>query len=137
VEGARTFRTWLPLRVALWVAAGFWAGAFAVLLKAPGTRAPLVACAAGLVAFFVASAIIYGRTSITLTREGIVAATPFGRRPVRYDDILRVVVRDGVGGRVYALLTRRGPIHFTSLFSRHRELAELILERAALRPQRA
>jgi hypothetical protein len=137
MDRARTFRTWLPLRVALWAAAGFWAGAFAVLAKAPGTRALLVVASAALVAFFVASAIIYGRTFITVTPEGIVAATPFKTRPVRYDDILRVVVRDGVGGRVYALLTRRGPIHFTSMFSRHRELAELILERAALRPQHA
>ena len=137
MDAARTFRTWLPLRVALWAAAGFWAAAFVVLVKAPGTRALPVAGAAALVAFFVASAVIYGRTSITVTRDGIVAATPFRRRPVRYDDILRVVVRDGVGGRVYALLTRRGPIHFTSMFSRHRELAELIQERAALRPQHA
>jgi hypothetical protein len=134
MDRKRTFRTWLPLRLALWGAAGFWAGAFAVLARAPGARGLLVVGAAALFAFFVASGVIYGRTFITVTPEGIVAATPFRRRPVPYDEILRVVVHDGVGGRVYAVLTRRGPIHFTSLVSRHRELLELILERAALGP---
>lgn len=137
MDQLRTYRTWLPLRVALWAAAGFWASAFAILVKAPGTRAPLVAGAAALVAFFVASAVIYGRTSITVTSDGIVVATTFRRRPVRYDDILRVIVREGAGGRVYAILTRRGAVHFTSMFARHRELLELILERAALRSQPA
>ncbi len=137
MEGARTFRTWLPLRLAVVAAAGFWAAAFAVLLRAPGTSAGLVFGAAALVAFFLGSAIVYGRTSITVTGEGIVAATPVRRRPVRYDEIVRVVVRDGMGGRVYAVLTRRGPVHFTSMLARHRELFELILERAALEPRPA
>jgi hypothetical protein len=134
VDRARTFRTWLPLRVAIGAAAGFWAAAFAVLVRAPGVSPALVCGAAAFVAFFVVSAVVYGRTSITVTPQGIVAATPFRRRPVPYEDILRVVVRDGLGGRVYAILTRRGPVHFTSLFARHRELLELILERSGLRP---
>lgn len=134
MDRARTFRTWLPLRVAVGAAAGFWGAAFAVLVRAPGVSPALVFGAAAFVAFFLASAVVYGRTSITVTPQGIVAATPFRRRPVPYEDILRVVVRDGAGGRVYAILTRRGPVHFTSLLARHRELLELILERSGLRP---
>jgi hypothetical protein len=133
----RTFRTWLPLRLALWSAAGFWGAAFALLVREPGGSAVLVAGSAAFVAFFAASAVAYGRTAIRVTPEGLVASTPFRRRPVRWDDVLRVVVRDGLGGRVYSILTRRGPIHFTSLFARHRELCELILERAGLRRQPA
>jgi hypothetical protein len=137
MEPARTFRTWLPLRVALVAAAGFWGAALWVLLRAPGASPLVVVGAASLVAFFLASAFLYARTSITVTPEGLVAATPFRRRPVRYEEIVRVVVREGLGGRVYAVLTRRGPITFTSLFARHRELCELILERARLQPQPA
>jgi hypothetical protein len=137
VDGARTFRTWLPLRLALVGAGVFWAAAVVVLLRVPGTSAGIVAGAAGLVAFFVASAFVYGRTSITVTGEGLIAATPFRRRPVRWEDVVRVVVHDGLGGRVYAVLTRRGPVHFTSLLARHRELLELILERADVEAQTA
>jgi len=137
VEGARTYRTWLPLRLAVAGAAVFWAAALAVLVRVPGVGVGLVLGAAALVAFFVAFTVVYGRTSITVTRDGIVASTPFRRRPVRFEDILQVVVRDGVGGRLYAVWTRRGPIHFTSLLARHRELFELILERCELRPRAA
>jgi hypothetical protein len=132
----RTFRTWLPLRLALWAAAGFWAAALGLLVREGGSPA-LVAGSAAFVAFFATSAVAYGRTAIRVTPDGIVASTPFRRRPVRWEDVLRVVVRDGVGGRVYSILTRRGPIHFTSLFARHRELCQLVLERAGLRPQPA
>lgn len=134
MEHARTYKTWLPLRLAVGVAAGFWAAALALLVEVPGTSPALIVGAAAFVAFFAAFTVVYGRTSITVTPEGLVAATPFRRRPVRFDEIQRVVVQEGFAGRVYAILTRRGPVHFTSLFARHRELFELILERASLRP---
>lgn len=130
----RTYRTWLPLRLAVGAAAGFWAAALIVLLKLPGTSPVLIAGASAFVAFFTAFTIVYGRTSITVTREGIVVAGPFRRKPVRFDEILRVVVQDGLGGRAYSVLTRRGVVQFTSLFARHRELFEVILRRARLQP---
>jgi hypothetical protein len=132
----RIYKTRLPLRIAVAAAAVFWAGVLLVLLGAPGAelRAILGACA--FVAFFVVFTIVYGRTSITVTPEGIVAATPFRRRPVRFEEILEIVVQDGLGGRVYAIFTRRGRVQFTSLFARHRELFELLLERAELTSRR-
>lgn len=137
MEGTRTYRAWLPLRLAVVAAALLWAAALVILALAPGTGPGLVLGAAALVVLFAAFAFFYGRTSITVTRDGMIAAGPFGRRPVRFEDVLQVVVRDGLGGRVYAVLTRRGAVYFTSLFSRHRELFELILERARLRPLHA
>jgi hypothetical protein len=56
---------------------------------------------------------------------------------VPFEDILQIVVRDGLGGRVYAVFTRRGLVQFTSLTARHRELFETLLERAALSPRSA
>jgi hypothetical protein len=137
MEEARIYRTRLPLRIAVGAAGIFWAAVFVVLVRSPGTELRIVAAAATFLLFFGACTVFYTRTSITVTRDGIVAATPFRRRPVRFEDILKIVVRDGLGGRVYAVVTRRGLVHFTSLFARHRELFELLLERADLRPQEA
>ena len=138
VQGAqRTFRTRLPLRIAVALAACVWAGALVVLLRLPAVETRLVLGAGGFVAFFAAFSLVYGKTSITVTPEGIVATTPFRRVPVPFEEILQIVVRDGVGGRVYSVLTRRGPVHFTSLFAHHRELFELLLERARLQPRTA
>lgn len=118
-------------------AAVFWAAVLVMFLRLPGTDPRLAVAAAAFVLFFLASTVVYGRTSITVTPEGIVAASPFRRRPVRFDEIVQIVVRDGLGGRVYAVITRRGLVQFTSLFARHRELFELLLERAQLRPRPA
>lgn len=129
----RIYRTWLPLRIAVALAACLWAAAIVLLLRMPGAEARLVLGCAALVLFFAASSVIYGRKSITVTGEGIVAASAFRRRPVAWDDILQIVVRDGLGGREYAVVTRGGAVHFTSLIARHRELFELLRERAGLR----
>ena len=128
-ERARVYRVRLPLRIAVVLAACVWAAALLLLLRTPGADGRLVLGSAALALFFAASAIVYGRTSITVTPEGIVATSAFRRRPVAWDDILQVVVREGLGGREYAVMTRRGPVHFTSLIARHRDLFELLLER--------
>jgi hypothetical protein len=137
VGGTRTYRTRLPLRIAVAVAAVFWAAVLVALAGAPGIELRVVVSAGAFSLFFVAFTVVYGKTSITVTSDGIVAATPLRRVRVRFDEILQIVVRDGVGGRVYSVLTRQGPVHFTSLFSRHRELFELLLERADLRTRTA
>ena len=132
----RIYRTRLPLRIAVALATAFWGSVLLLLLRLPGADFRSLAGAAAFATFFACFTLVYGRTSITVTRDGIVAATPFRRRPVRFEDILQIVVQDGLGGRVYAVLTRRGPVRFTSLFARHRELFETLLERARLAPQR-
>jgi hypothetical protein len=137
VERGRTYRTRLSLRVAVAFAAAFWTAVALALLRASETGSFAVFGAAGFAAFFVASWIGYQRSSITVTAEGIVATSPLRRRPVPFDDILRIVVREGLGGRVYAVFTRRGLVQFTSLFARHRELFETLLERSSLSPQHA
>ncbi len=135
-ERPRTYRTRLALRLAVGLAACVWAAALVVLLRLPARDPRLVVGAAALVLFFAASTVVYERKSITVTRAGIVAASAFrGQRPIAWDEILQVVVRDGLGGREYAVVTRRGPVHFTSLVARHRELFEILLERAGLQPR--
>jgi hypothetical protein len=132
---ARTFRTRLPLRIAVLLAAALWAGVLTLLLRAPGSVEPqAVLGAAAFLVFFLGFSLAYGRTWIRITPAGLVAATPFRVRPVPFDDIERIVVQDGFAGRVYAVFTRRGLIRFTSLFDNHRELFETLLERAGLAP---
>ena len=63
---------------------------------------------------------------------GLVAASPFRVRPVPFEDIERIVVRDGPAGRLYAVVTRRGLIRFSSLLDHHRELFEVLREQAGL-----
>lgn len=135
MEEARTYRTRLPLRIAVGAAAALWAGVLAVLLGAPGVETRALLGATGFAAFFLVFSFVYGRTWIAVTPQGIVASTPFRVRPVPFDEILEIVVQDGLGGRVYAVFTRRGLVQFTSLFARHGELFEVLRERAGLQPR--
>lgn len=137
VEAARTYRTRLALRIACAAAAAFWTAVAAAMVRLPGGGWGAAAGAAGLALFFVASYVLYARTWIAVGARGIVASSPLRRRPVPFDDVLEVVVRDALGGRVYAVFTRRGLVHFTSLIARDRELFETIVERAALGPREA
>jgi hypothetical protein len=131
----RTFRTRLPLRIAVLLAAALWAGVLALLLAAPGAAEPkAVLGAAAFLIFFTCFSVAYGRTWIRLTPTGLVAATPFHVRPVPFAEIERIEVQDGLAGRVYAVFTRRGLVRFTSMFDHHRELFEALLDRAGLAP---
>jgi hypothetical protein len=129
-----TFRTRLSLRVAIWLAAALWASVLCLLVAMPGVERRTVLSAAAFVAFFGAFGFVHARTWIAVTSEGIVASTPFRTRPVAFGEIERIVVQEGLGGRLYALKTQRGPVQFTSLFARHRELFDLLVERAGLDP---
>jgi hypothetical protein len=137
MEPVRTYRTRLGLRIACALAALFWAAMLAAVLRLPAAGIAAAAGAAGFALFFVASYLLYARTWIAVGDRGIVASSPLRRRPVPFDDILEVVVRDGLGGRVYAVFTRRGLVQFTSLIAHHRELFDTILERAGLAPRSA
>jgi hypothetical protein len=116
-------------------AAALWSAVFGLIVGAPGAEPHAVAGAGAFVAFFVVFSFVYGRTWIAVTPEGIVAATPFRVQPVPFDEIMEIVVREGVAGRVYAVFTRRGLVRFTSLFARHTELFEVLRDRANLLPR--
>jgi hypothetical protein len=135
-EASRTYRTRRSLRIAVALAALFWAGMVVAVLRLPGGRTLPTAGAAGFAAFFAWAYLLYARTWIAVGPRGLVASTLRGRRPVPFEDILEIVVRDGLAGRVVAVLTRRGLVHFTSLLERHRELLETLLDRTALAPRR-
>lgn len=135
MEEARTFRTRLPLRIAVLLAAALWAGVLLLLLWDPEEVEPQALLgAAAFLLFFLSFSVAYRRTWIRITPAGLVSATLFRIRPVPFSDIERIVVQDGPVGRAYSVFTRRGLVRFTSLFDHHRELFETLLERADLAP---
>jgi Bacterial PH domain len=128
----RTYRTRLWLRMAMLVAAAFWAAVLLALARFPGVPGESVLSATAFLVFFAAFGAHYERMAIEVGPDGLVFRSFFRRVPVRWDDILRVEVHTGLAGTLYAVLTRRGPVQFTSLWARHRELFGILLERAGL-----
>jgi hypothetical protein len=123
----------LPLRLAVMMAAAFWASTVALLVQHSGAVAPrTLLSASGFLVFFLVFSAHYGRMAITVTGEGIVVSRVFGSLPVPFEDIVGIEVHRSLAGTVYEVLTRRGLVHFTSLLARHRELFDLLLERAQL-----
>lgn len=119
-------------------AAALWGAVLAALALAPSPAVPAgtIVSAAAFLAFFVLFSAHYDRTWIDVTPDGLVFHSVFRRLPVRWDEIVAVEVRTGIVGTLYAVLTRRGRVQFTSLLARHRELLHLVLERAGLVPRR-
>ncbi len=128
----RTFRARLSLRLAMAVAAAFWAAVLALLALFPGAPASSILSATAFLTFFVLFGAHFGRMAIDVGPEGVVFRSFFRRFQVRWDEILRVEVYAGLAGTLYAVLTRRGRVQFSSLLARHRELLQIVLEGAGL-----
>jgi hypothetical protein len=126
------YRTRLWLRLAMIVAASFWAAVIAALASFPGAPAGTFVAASAFLAFFLVYSAVYDRTAIVVGPEGLVFRGVLRQTPVRWDEIVRVEVHTGLAGTLYAVLTRRGLVRFTSVLARHRELFELMLDRGAL-----
>ncbi len=132
MAGARTYRTRLPLRVAVMAAALVWAGTLALLVQFPDVAPRTLWSATAFLVFFIVFSAYYDRLAITVTGDGIVVSRLWNRVPVRFEDILRIEVHQGFAGTMYDVLTRRGLVQFSSLFARHQELFDLLLEKAEL-----
>jgi hypothetical protein len=128
----RTYRTRLWIRFAMVAAVAFWGAVLAALARFPDAPAGTVLAAAGFLAFFVAYSAVYDLTTIAVGPEGVVFRGVLRRVPVRWDEIVRVEVHIGLAGTLYAVLTRRGLVRFTSVLARHRELFQLLLDRGTL-----
>jgi hypothetical protein len=133
MSGVATYRTRLDLRLAVTAAAVLWAAALTVLVQNLEQVQPRVLLgAAGFLTFFAVFSAYYGRLGVTVKPEGIVVSRFFGAVPVRYEEIVRIEVRQGIAGTLYQVRTRRGPVQFTSVLARHRELFDLLRHRAGL-----
>ncbi|HET7753035.1 MAG TPA: hypothetical protein VFK85_03920 [Anaeromyxobacteraceae bacterium] len=124
----------MSLRLAVVVAAVLWAAVLAVVATHPeiGLRSAFIAL--GFLVFFVGSIAHYELTAIEVEPDGIVVRGAFRDVRVKFDEIQNLVIHQGFVGTLYAVLTRRGLVRFSSLFSGHRELADLLLDRTGLVP---
>lgn len=129
---ARTFKTRLALRIAVFAAAVFWAVILVLLSQYPGVTAKTFLSAAAFLVFFVLFTAHYEGFAITVTPDGVVLGSLWKRIGVRFEDIVKVEVQPGLAGTMYAILTRQGLIRFTSLIAGHRELIDQILSKANL-----
>ncbi len=136
MAGPSTYRTRLSLRVAVALAGALWMATLAFLAQHPEVAPQTLLSAAAFATFFALSGAHYDRLAITLTAEGIVFHRIGRHVPVRYDEITRITVRSGLAGTFYEVVTRRGPIRFSSLLAHHRELCDALRQRARLERHR-
>jgi len=113
-------------------ATAFWASVLVAVVLLPGAEWHTVISAVLFLAFFLVFGAHYVRLAVVVGPEGIVFRSVLHRIPLKWDDILEVEVRPSVAGTLYAVLTRRGLVEFTSLLARHRELCQIVLEHAGL-----
>jgi hypothetical protein len=132
MAGARVYRTRLVLRLAAGLAAVLWAVALVLVVVLPGAQLRTVASACAFLLLFLVASAVYDRSAITVTGDGIVVSGVWRRTRVRFDEISQVEIHPTLAGTLYQVRTRRGPVRFSSLFARHRELCALLIQESAL-----
>jgi hypothetical protein len=116
------------------LAAALWGATLALVAAHPETGLRSAIIALGFLIFFIASIAHYELTAIEVGSDGIVVRGAFRDVHVRFDEIQNLVIHRSLVGTLYAVLTRRGQVRFSSLFGGHRELADLLLDRSGLVP---
>jgi hypothetical protein len=135
-DASKIFR---PSRVLAAVMAGagvLWGSVLLYLLKFDGVPVKTMLSAIFFVLFFGVSLTYYVRTQIIIDAVGMTYRGILKTQHLRFSDIHNLDVLPGVI-TVYAVRGSPGLVHFTSFFSDHRDLAEILVERAGLAPNRA
>lgn len=113
-----------------------WLGVLVYLMRFEGVPMRTFLSAAFFVIFFGISVVYYARTAIFVDAAGLTYRGMVRTQRFSFDDIRKVDVLPGPV-TVYAVRARGRGIHFTSFFKHHRELVELLVERAGLAPLRS
>jgi len=117
-------------------AGALWTFVFAYLLTFQDVPLKTLASAGFFVAFFALSLAYYVRTSIEVDASGMTYHGVIKTRRLTFDDIKKIDVLPGPI-TVYAIRSTAGWVHFTSFFWHHRQLMELVVQRAGLSPLHA
>lgn len=133
---SEVFRPRRPLAVVMAAAGLLWVAVLVYLLQFEGVPMETLLSTLFFIAFFAASLTYYARTSIEVDGDGLTYHGMVRTRRLGFDEILRIEVLAGPV-IVYAVRARSRRVHFTSFFTDHRRLAELVVERAGLTPLRA
>ena len=132
-ESEEVFRPRRALGLAMAVAGTLWLAVLALLVHFQGVPLRTVLSAVFFVLFFAVSVTYYVRTAIRVDARGFTYQGILHRRQFSFSDIRKVDILPGLV-TVYAVRSSAAPVHFTSFFARHRELAALLVERAGLAP---
>jgi len=128
----RVFRYSLLIRVPVFVASAFWAAMLVLLHLGGETRVQVYAGVVFFLVFFVVFHALYWRTVIVVGPEGLRYQGPLRRLTVPWSEVRVVRVYRGLF-REYEVGTARGRFGFTGFLRGHRELLELIQQRARRR----
>jgi hypothetical protein len=129
------FRPRWVLSAVMAVAAVLWLGVLGYLFTYDGVPLKMTLTSGLFAAFFALAALYYGRSAIwfdrgTVVYRGMLRTRRFAFEEIRKLDVLRGPLT------VYSIRTRQQIAHFTSLFSQHKVLAQLLVQRAGLEPLR-
>jgi hypothetical protein len=134
--GQMVFRPYRGLAAAMAVAGLLWAGVFVYLLSFDGVPLVTWLSTAFFIVFFAVSLTYYARSAIVLDARGMTYRGMVRTQRFSFADIRNVHVLPGPV-TIYAVRGKDRLVHFTSFFSQHRTLMELLVQRAGLSPQRA
>lgn len=128
----KTFRPHPGLGVLMALAAVFWLSVLAFLARNPDMPAKAWVSTIFFLTLFVSSVFYYLRTTIVVTGEDVTYQGLISLQKLSFSEIDRVKVLPGLI-TVYTVQAGRKSISFTSFFTRHKELAELLRQRAQAR----
>ena len=125
------FRPQPLLGVSMAIAAAFWLSVLVFLIQNPIVPAHTFVSAAFFVLMFLLSVLYYARTAIVVDGAGVTYRGIMRSTRIAFDELQKLSAVPGLI-TVYTVSGARKSISFTSFFQRHRELAALVRERAAL-----
>jgi hypothetical protein len=128
----RIFRPGLFIRALVGAAGLFWLSMLGILFWLGTATLHTLLSVLFFVGFFCVSVAYCSAQSIEVDPCGITHRLLRSHRRLGFEEVLRVHVLPGLPVTVYSVITRSGIVLFTSLFKGHRELFELIVERARL-----
>lgn len=110
-----------------------WLAILGLLATVPGIGIGTALSALAMAALFAVLLITQSACAVHASPEGLFARSLLRVVHCRWDGVHRLEVRQLLPGiRFYLLATVSGPVVFSSLWSRHRELVELVRDRAGL-----
>ena len=110
-----------------------WAGTLLALSRLPGVDTTTFFSAVAMLLLFAGLLAGQTSTSVRVGPDGLEARTLFRRVRCRWPAVRRVTAQRILPGLTYYLVsTAAGPVAFSSLWRRHRELLAAVRERARL-----
>ncbi|MBM4381426.1 MAG: hypothetical protein FJ086_19315 [Deltaproteobacteria bacterium] len=123
----RTFRPH-PVLVVLMLLCAAWWGWVAWMVSGAGEAGRAVAGASGFTAFFLFSALAYGRSAITVDEDGLTFRGVWRITRARWAECDAFDILPGPL-TLYVVRAAGRAVHFRNLYRHHRELAQHLLTR--------